>query len=146
MKPVSPVIPGEPLPEVVYGEDQPEYIPLPAIKTDDGAVTTRWKCSIIDRLRVLFLGNIYHTQLTFNKTLQPICLQTDKPTVTRMFSFSGRVRDWFKWAFNFNKTFGWAKTPGGWLCWDFSPDSDCRIYWSRDATPTPEAGVRVLLR
>lgn len=146
MTPASPVIPKEPLPEVVFGEGQDEYIPLPAIKTDDGCVLTRWRCSFWDRIKILFKGNVYHYQETFNTALQPIKLTTEYPKIERDFSYSERWRDWFRWAFNLNRKFGWAKTPGGWLCWDFGPDSDCRIYWSRDATPTPEAGVRVILR
>lgn len=30
---------------VIYAKDQPEYIPLPAKKTEDGTVTTCWKLS-----------------------------------------------------------------------------------------------------
>lgn len=56
---------------VVYAENQPEYLPLPAHKAEDGTVTTCWKCDWIDRIRVLFYGRVYVQQLTFNKALQP---------------------------------------------------------------------------
>jgi hypothetical protein len=42
-KPVSPIVPGLKLPEVVYAKDQPQYEPLPVFKQDDGIVLSRWK-------------------------------------------------------------------------------------------------------
>jgi hypothetical protein len=83
MIPSSPVVPGEQLEEVVYGKGQDEYLPLPAVRTEDGTVLTRWKCSWIERLQVLFIGNIYQYQMTFNDPLQPIKLTTNKPQITR---------------------------------------------------------------
>ena len=81
MKPVSPIIPGVKLPETVYAKDQPEYQPLPAHKSDDGTVLTRWKLSFKERLKVLFYGDVYLWLSTFNKPLQPVMLQVEKPEV-----------------------------------------------------------------
>ncbi len=79
MQPVTPVIPGLELKEVVFAKDQPEYIPLPAAKLADGTVTTRWRVSFRERLRILFGGNLWVTQLTFNRPLQPIRIETEIP-------------------------------------------------------------------
>lgn len=83
MKPSSPVIPGVELPETIYAKDQPEYSPLPVFKQDDGTVLSRWRLSWRERLRVLFFGDVYLFQLTFNSPLQPVSLQVDKPGVIR---------------------------------------------------------------
>jgi len=81
MKPVSPIIPGADLPEVVYAKDQPEYQPLPAWKSEDGTVLTRWRLTWRERLRLLFTGDLYVFLSTFNKPLQPILIQTERPEV-----------------------------------------------------------------
>ena len=82
MRPVLPIIQGENLPTIIYAENQPEYKPLPVFKDSDGAVLSRWKLSWRERLRVLFSGNIYLWVLTFNRPLQPVMLQTEKPRMT----------------------------------------------------------------
>jgi hypothetical protein len=79
MLPVTPVIPGRWIPEVTYAENQPEYLPLPAHKCPDGCVTTRWKLSWKERLRVLLSGNIWLQVLTFNAPLQPVKLSCEVP-------------------------------------------------------------------
>lgn len=56
---------------VVYAANQPEYLPLPAYRTTDGSVTSCWGLTWRERMRVLFTGRIYWTQLTFNGPLQP---------------------------------------------------------------------------
>ena len=55
----------------VCAENQPEYIPLPAYKSKEGIVTTCWKLSFVERIKVLFRGNIWWQTMTFNKPLQP---------------------------------------------------------------------------
>lgn len=63
---------------VTFAEDQPEYIPLPALRLDDEArtVITKWKPSIRDRIRILFGASIWHSQMTFGHPLQPIHMTT----------------------------------------------------------------------
>ena len=64
----------------VFAKDQPEYLPLPALKVDnkEGEVITCWKLSFGERLKVLFTGNIWLSLLTFNKPLTPIFMTTDR--------------------------------------------------------------------
>ena len=56
---------------MTYAENQPEYLPLPVHKTKGGEVISCWKLSLMERLRVLFAGNVWLSSLTFNKSLQP---------------------------------------------------------------------------
>ena len=56
---------------MTYAENQPEYLPLPVHKTKGGEVISCWKLSLMERLRVLFAGNVWLSSLTFNKPLQP---------------------------------------------------------------------------
>ena len=81
MKPVSPVLPTQKTAsaEVVYAANQPQYLPLPAVRTDDGMVTTRWRMDWSDRIRALITGNIYLQVLTFNNPLQPVKVMTREP-------------------------------------------------------------------
>ncbi len=55
----------------VYAKDQPEYLPLPAHKSVDGIVTSCCKLSFKERLRVLFIGRLFISNMTFNLPLQP---------------------------------------------------------------------------
>jgi len=78
MKPASPVLTSE-YPERVFAENQPEYLDLPAIVTEEGQVVTRWSMSWRERLQVLWRGSIYLSVLTFNSALQPVMVSTDPP-------------------------------------------------------------------
>jgi hypothetical protein len=67
---------------VVYAKDQPEYRPLPAHRhphDPQGRITCCWRLTWRERLRVLFTGRIWHQILTFNTSLQPQLLLTEKP-------------------------------------------------------------------
>jgi hypothetical protein len=80
MKPMSPVA-YDPetrwgVSEIVFAKDQPEYIPLPALKFSDGLVVTRWNLSWAERIMLLFGGSVYLGMLTFNNPLQPIRIST----------------------------------------------------------------------
>ena len=61
--------------EVVYAKDQPEYLPLPALKFEGidpyGTVKTKWALTIRERVRVLWHGAVYLDLLTFTKPLTP---------------------------------------------------------------------------
>lgn len=61
---------------VVYAKDQPEYLPLPAHKSEDGCVSTCWKLTLRERVRMAFTGRLYLSVLTFNRPLQPLRLGT----------------------------------------------------------------------
>lgn len=66
---------------VVYGDHQKEYLPLPAYKEGDGRVITCWQLSLKERIKLLFSGTIWHETLTFNNPLQPVMFHTDKPEI-----------------------------------------------------------------
>ncbi len=63
---------------VVYAKDQKEYMPLPALKFEDGAVITCWKLSWKELLKLLFTRKVWVTMLTFNKPLQPLLVTINK--------------------------------------------------------------------
>lgn len=79
MKPVSPVIPGVEMDEVVYAADQPEYQPLPAFKCVNGKILTRWEMSAEEKRLVAEQGYIYLAVSTFNQPLQPVYLSATPP-------------------------------------------------------------------
>lgn len=57
---------------IVFGADQPEYQPLPALRTADGQVITCWEFTDEELERLKTNKRIYFQQLTFNAPLQPI--------------------------------------------------------------------------
>jgi hypothetical protein len=72
MEPVE--FPGH---NVVFGKDQPNYRPLPALKLPDGEVITFWKMSNEELDKIIANRGVYLKQLTFNQALQPVCLLAD---------------------------------------------------------------------
>lgn len=68
---------------VTFAKHQPEYQPLPAFRNDSpqGEVITCWSLNFRERLRILFKGEIWLCQLTFNNSLTPISLTTQKSEV-----------------------------------------------------------------
>lgn len=81
MKPVSPVLPGAKMTETTIAKNQPQYDNLPSIMFDDreGTVLTRWKMTWRERIRALFVGDVYLKILTFGSPLQPVLLQVKQP-------------------------------------------------------------------
>lgn len=79
MHPASPVIKGHE--EVVYAKDQPEYLPLPAIRQSDGCIVTRWQMTWRERIKALLTGSVYLEVLTFNQRLQPVKISVDVPEI-----------------------------------------------------------------
>lgn len=79
MEPVSPVMPGLKLPEIVFAKDQPEYRPLPAYRSEDGLLVTRWKLTWAERFTLLFRGTLWLSILTFNRPLQPVKIDVHPP-------------------------------------------------------------------
>ena len=84
MTPVVPIVPGHDLPVIVFGKDQPEYMPLPAYRSDEGVVITRWRMTWRERWRVFWSGNIWLHVHTFNRLLQPVLLETTAPQVSQL--------------------------------------------------------------
>jgi len=67
----------------VYGEDQPEYLPLPVCKMLDGKVTSVWKLSDEERDQIANGAVVCLCQSTFNQALQPVNLWVDN-TITEI--------------------------------------------------------------
>lgn len=65
--------------KVVFAKDQPQYNPLPSLRTPDGRVVSRWKLEPNDLLLIQNGVDIYLTLHTFNEPLQPIMLTVGPP-------------------------------------------------------------------
>lgn len=65
----------------VFGQGQKEYIPLPGYRAPGihGKVITCWQMTWRERLKFLFTGKLWLSQLTFNANLQPILPAIDSP-------------------------------------------------------------------
>lgn len=79
MQPMSPVIPGENFDEVIIAKHQAEYENLPAIGVYPGITISRWRLSLWERVKVLFIGNVYLWVWNFGKPLSPVILEIEKP-------------------------------------------------------------------
>lgn len=67
---------------VIFAENQPECMPLPAhrdLQDPQGLITCCWRLSWRERLRVLLRGEIWHQVLTFHAPLQPQLLTVERP-------------------------------------------------------------------
>ena len=64
---------------IVFAEDQDQYLSLPAHRTEDGVVTSCWGMTWKERLRVLLTGKVYTQLLTFNTPLTPHAVYTEDP-------------------------------------------------------------------
>jgi len=62
-----------------YAKDQLQYQNLPCHKTENGTVTSCWKLSFKERVKVLFTGVVFLRTLTFNKPIQPLLMAVDNP-------------------------------------------------------------------
>ena len=72
-EPVSPVVPGlEPF-EIVFGKDQPEYRPLPALRGRRPyyAVMSRWQLTAEERKQIAEGADLYISQMTFGRPFHP---------------------------------------------------------------------------
>lgn len=66
---------------VVFAENQPEYLPLPAHIDAEGRITCCWQLTWKERLQLLFGGKLWHQVLTFHSPLQPQLLLTERPVL-----------------------------------------------------------------
>jgi hypothetical protein len=55
----------------VFAKDQPQYLQLPAHRSNDGVVTSCWELTWKEKFAILVGGKLWLQQLTFNKPLQP---------------------------------------------------------------------------
>jgi len=77
MKPASPVLPGYNAQEVVFAENQPEYMRLPAVRVESAEqqILTRWELSDEDRKKIADGADIYLWVSTFGMPLQPVAVE-----------------------------------------------------------------------
>jgi hypothetical protein len=83
VKPVSPVLPQYISEEVVFAKDQPEYMPLPALRIGDareGVLLSRWRMTWRERWLALWRGDVYVQVMTFNNPLQPVAVTVEPPS------------------------------------------------------------------
>jgi len=80
---------------IVFAKDQPEYQPLPALKlsTVEGEVISCWKLSFRERFRILFLGRVWLSLMSFNEPLTPSFLSTKRKEV---FTHPDDFIKWYK--------------------------------------------------
>ena len=62
-------------------ENQPEYLPLPSHKTEDGRVISCWQFSLKERFKILFGKKMWLSISTFNKPLQPLLPSLETPFI-----------------------------------------------------------------
>lgn len=77
MKPVSPVVPGLEPYEINFGVDQPQYEPLPCLRSSRATgykVMSRWQPSDEERRQIAAGADVYLTQITFGHEFQPSVL------------------------------------------------------------------------
>lgn len=60
---------------VVFGAGQPQYLPLPALRSREGVVWTEWELSPDERATVAAGGRIRLRMHTFNEALQPVRIE-----------------------------------------------------------------------
>jgi hypothetical protein len=72
MKPISPVVSGLEPYEIHFGVEQPEYEPLPALRTKGPHydVMSRWQPTDEERKLIAAGADIYVTQRTFGNSYQ----------------------------------------------------------------------------
>jgi hypothetical protein len=77
MEPVDPRIDPALVPAgsraVVFAEHQPEYAPLPSVRTPDGKVITRWTLTATERAALLAGDDIFLT-IWSGGAIQPVCV------------------------------------------------------------------------
>lgn len=62
----------------VLAKDQPQYLPLP-VMFDGECMTSCWKLTLLERLKLLFKGRLWISQLTWAERLQPLRPQVENP-------------------------------------------------------------------
>jgi len=74
---VSPVLPGDPSPEVVLAKDQPQYEPLPIVRLPgkEWPLISRWRFTDEERAAVTAGADVLLTQLTFGNLFHPVSLE-----------------------------------------------------------------------
>lgn len=68
---------------VTFAENQDEYLPLPAFRSDEpeGQIVSCWKLTFIERVRILFIGKLWVSLMMFGKPLTPMFFTTKKSEI-----------------------------------------------------------------
>lgn len=68
---------------VIFAKDQPEYLPLPALRIDSpqGEVISCWQMSFKERMKVLLTGKVWLSLMSFNKPLTPSYMSINRKEV-----------------------------------------------------------------
>ena len=67
--------------DMVFGKNQPEYMPLPAKQIDDKTIMTCWELSDEDILLINSSKKIWLGIMTFGKPLQPVLLTASRTDI-----------------------------------------------------------------
>lgn len=67
--------------DIVFGKNQPEYIPLPAKQVNDNTIMTCWELSDEDILLINSSKKIWLGIMTFGKPLQPVLLASSRSEI-----------------------------------------------------------------
>lgn len=75
MQPISPIVHGLEDEEAVYAKDQPQYAPLPSLKSrkpdNKGRILTRWTFTEDERRAIAAGADLFVQIDTFQQPLQP---------------------------------------------------------------------------
>lgn len=66
---------------IVFGKNQPEYLPLPAKQVDDSTIMTCWELTDEDILLINSSKKIWLGIMTFGKPLQPVLLTASRTDI-----------------------------------------------------------------
>jgi len=71
---------------VVYAENQDEYLNLPCFRTPEGELTICWQLTWKERIMILLSGILWQKVLTFNQPLQPqqFIIRTQKCSLSKL--------------------------------------------------------------
>lgn len=74
---------------VEFAKDQDQYKTLPALRIGDSkdTIITCYKLSLKERLKLLFTGRIWMSELNFNRTLTPRSLSVNRKDV---YTYNGK--------------------------------------------------------
>lgn len=65
----------------IYAEDQPEYLPLPVYKSENGDVVSCWELTEEELSKIKETKCVFLVTKTFNQPLQPMFMAVDKNEV-----------------------------------------------------------------
>lgn len=84
---MRPVAPRVGLPEITIAEEQVEYLPLTGVPVEyeDGTrgILTRWRFTPAERSAIAAGADLYLTQLTFGRPMQPLAPTVGPPEWAR---------------------------------------------------------------